>query len=282
MNRLSALIIGGALLSTVSFTEITITDAKVTSMEMKKVKGNWAAPGGREISSMTLKIKSWRQDKVDENDDKIIEFIKSQDTIEISQERGLASNYANNDDYKFLKRHRSLFSNNVRPKVDVVGRLLRYKNQDPYGEDEFVTVLRNPTYTSRKGTITVPHYENPSAPVASKANAKSKFDALYASDVKPELQDGKFTLADFANTTWKNNQKYILEFDETGENTGLSYKKSIFSKKVSVTSNDITIREGSDPQIIVGTYHFLKVLDDGTCLLPTGGADYPGDCFKKK
>lgn len=281
MNKFIASVIGGVLLTSVSFGEVTITDAQVVAMEMKKVKGNWAAPGGREISSMTLKVKSWKQDKVDENDEKIIDFLKTQDTIEVSQERGLASNYANNDDYKFLKRHRSLFSNKARPKIDVVGRLLRYKKHGyvPDGADKLVTVLRNPTYKSRKGTITVPHYESPSAPVTEKVNSKSKFDALYAST---EVQEGLFTLADFADTKWKNSQKYVLEFDGTGENTELSYKKFIFSKKKSVTSNDVSIREGSDPQIIVGTYHFLQILDDGSCLLPTGGAEYPGDCFRKK
>ncbi|MCO4782626.1 MAG: hypothetical protein KC646_09920 [Candidatus Cloacimonetes bacterium] len=284
MKKVLASVIGGVLLSSVAFGEITITDAQVTAMQMKKVKGNWAAPGGREISSMTLKVKAWKQNKVDENDDKIIEFLKSQDSIEVSQERGLASNYASNDDYKFLKRHRSLFSNKARPKIDVVGRLLRYKKHGyvPEGDDKLVTVLRNPTYSSRKGAITVPHYETASAPVSSKVATKSKFDVLYAGEAEAEHVEGKFTLADFANTKWKNNQKYVLEFDETGENTELSYKKFIFSKKVSVTSNDVTIRENSDPQIIVGTYHFLQILDDGTCLLPTGGADYPEDCFKKK
>ncbi|MCJ8345945.1 hypothetical protein MJH12_10420 [bacterium] len=284
MRKLIYSVIGSVLLTSTAFSEITITEAKVVEMQMKRVKGNWAAPGGREISSMTLKVSAWEQNKVDEHDDEIIELLNSSETIEVAQERGLASNFANNDDYKFLKRHRSLFSNKVRPKIDLTGRLLRTKKYGYVGDDEdkFQIVLRNPTYTSRKGSITVPHYERPSAPVIAKISSQNKFDALYAADQTNSVAEGAFSIGDFANTKWKNSQKYILQFDETGTTTTLSYKKFIFSKKKSVESKDVYIREGSDPQIIVGTYHFLKILDDGSCLLPTGGAEYPTDCFRKK
>ncbi|PCJ19333.1 MAG: hypothetical protein COB02_08060 [Candidatus Cloacimonadota bacterium] len=185
MKKIITSILGSILLSSVSFCEITITDAQVLSMEMEKVKGNWGAPGGKRINSMILKVKSWEQNKVDENDDFIIKVLESQETIEISQEKGLASNFANNDDYKFLKRHKSLFSNKVRPKINVTGRLIRHKS---FGYNaKYINFLRNPTYTSRKGTITVPHYEKASAPTTSKLTSKTnKFDALYAEDTNKE------------------------------------------------------------------------------------------------
>lgn len=123
----------------------------------------------------------------------------------------------------------------------------------------------------------------PKYPSAPSSSSKKKFEAIYnRAPASPGSSSARFTLSDFAGTTWKNHERYLLKFDETGTTTTLSFKKNLFTKKKSVVSKGVTIREGSDPQVIVGTYHFLKILDNGNCLLPTGGAEFPGECFRKQ
>ncbi|MCO4782316.1 MAG: hypothetical protein KC646_08305 [Candidatus Cloacimonetes bacterium] len=177
MNKLILGLGASLLLAATSFADILITEAEVTNMNFVKRKGSFVAPGSTNLESVVLKVTDWKQGEKSEGDDKVIEMIES-GNIQVEHEWGknmISSGFMPNHNYKFLRSHRLWFTNKTRVKLKVTGSLNYDKGHDPHGHYKgMIVILKDMTYTSRKGTMTCDE-----RCVTEKANAKRNFDALY-------------------------------------------------------------------------------------------------------
>lgn len=260
------------------FADIIIDEGEVTHMTLTKWKGTWAAPGGKQLKYVKLKVTKWHQEYARKGDEKIIEALEAGDGIlDVTIERYPISYSADTSDYKFLKKHRRFFTGKVSPKLSLTGHLLHGKIPSNSDKKEYI-LLRKPTFKSRKGVMSIPYYGDDYKTDQESAQERN-FQAVYSSSSSPKaFKDlSSLSVEDFKGTVWKR-KGYRLKFNDDGSTT----LRVGFFKKYNSDADSVKIKEGSNPPRIIGTYHYLDVLDNGNCLLSTDPNDkFPEDCFRQ-
>ena len=260
------------------FADVIVQEGQVTRLKVERWKGTWAAPGGKQLKYIKLNVKKWHQEFPREGDDKVIQAIKdSNGSLDVTIERYPISYSANTEDYKFLKKHRRLFSGKVSPKLNLTGHLLFGKIPSNSDKKSYI-LLRKPTFNSRKGEMSIPYYGD-DYKTEQEAAQTNNFAAIYNNaPARPgSSMTREYSIEEFRGTVWKR-KGYRLKFNEDGSTT----LKVGFLKKYRSEADSVKIKEGSNPPRIMGTYHYLDVLDDGKCLLSTDPNDqFPEDCFRQ-
>ena len=158
------------------FADIIIEEGQIKRIRVTKWKGNWAAPGGKHLEHISIVVTQWKQGEKHENDAKIIEAINSGDEFEVKLANYPISYSAPNHDYKWLKKHRIIFSGKVRPKLSVVGTL-RVGAESEYNSKHAI-YLYEPTLSSRRGSMFLPRVGSGKISTE-RAGAQANFQTIY-------------------------------------------------------------------------------------------------------
>ena len=167
----------------IGFADVVIEEALVTKVSVDKWKGSWAAPGGKYVKFLRIKLIKYYQENPSEDDQKILDAIDPETgELDVTLESYPATYIVGGAPLvKFFRRHIAFFSGSVKPELRVVGTL-RFGKIPSNSDRNDYNLLVDPIFTSRKGILDIKKWsvsENPSSPSNVETLHKRNFQELY-------------------------------------------------------------------------------------------------------
>jgi len=171
------------VLTTIGFTNVIIEEAIVSEISVDKWKGSWAAPGGKYVKFLKIKIIKYRLESETPEDQKMLDSIDPETgEMEVTLEKYPGTYIGGGAPLvKFFKKHISFFSKKVKPELKVVGTLRFGKIPSNTDRNDY-NLLVDPVFTSRKGVLDIQKWSvsrNPSAPMSVEELKRERFEKLY-------------------------------------------------------------------------------------------------------
>lgn len=154
MKKLILMGLGLAVSLSTSFAVVKVKDAKVLEIHITKWKGNWSAPGYKQMKDIVVEIKDWELVNEEKNDKKVVEALeKSGGKIKLRMRNYPINGSMDTSDYDWLKKHKKWFRDTTNTELNFTGELSWQHLDMGWAANKKGVVLHAPHFKSKHGEL---------------------------------------------------------------------------------------------------------------------------------